>query len=412
MALFCAIDLFCARQTQSDQNKSESDRNFPTPRSIPERPGFMARKKLIRSLPLLLGHCPFSSADRKTERLSEILRETARQHQTNEPQIFYALREVAARFRVPVSMVAAVYAQLEKEGLLTRVRGSRTELAATGSERRLSVHGIVGVPVSLSSFLTRQKCRLFFMCIRRELRRRGFVAAALFYEAVEANADFLSERIKHCNVDTVLWYMPDRCARETALMMRDMGVRVIGVADGGLPAIACRYEIRRDNAVAAILQDWKAKAGIKKVVIVRSARRSAADEGRLEALIEHENLSCQIVSAGSEGVDKFLDSLASLADTGIVLPGPAASLLSFRAPERLSHLLTQRRVALVDGPVSMPFANVTTENADIAAADWPAVARNITSDLLTKKSFQISAATFFEAKAHLQAPLNQFAQAI
>lgn len=61
----------------------------------------------------------------------------------------------------------------------------------------------------------------------------------------------------------MLWYMPDRCARETALLLKDSGVRVIGVADGGLPAWPCRFEISRENATAKIMRDWKVPGGCK-----------------------------------------------------------------------------------------------------------------------------------------------------
>jgi hypothetical protein len=50
--------------------------------------------------------------------------------------------------------------------------------------------------------------------------------------------------------------------------------------------------------------------------------------------------------------------------------------------------------------------------ADLAAADWEAVANGITNELLTGEAFLRSSATVFHATAYLQAPLNEFAQAI
>jgi len=246
----------------------------------------MARKKISRRLPPLRGKLKLSRADVKTEQLSEILRQAAHRHQTGKPQVFYALREVANRFDVALSMVAAVYRQLESEGLLTRLRGSRTLLKGLDDGRQISVHAIVAIPMPLSSFLRRQKCRMFFMSIRRELRRRGFMTAGLFYEEREARPDFLLERIKHCKVDTVLWYRPDHCARETSRLLRDNGVRVIGVADGGIPALPCRFEISRERAVSKILWDWKSRENIIRANIVSAGRRSAVEEERLKALLE------------------------------------------------------------------------------------------------------------------------------
>jgi DNA-binding MarR family transcriptional regulator len=372
----------------------------------------MARKKIRRRLRPLRGKLKLSRVNVKTEQLSDILRKAARKQQTKKPQVFYALREVADRFDVSLSMVAAVYRQLEGEGLLTRLRGSRTLLKGVDAGRQVAVHAIVGVPMSLSSFLTRQKSRMFFMCTRRELRRRGFMTAGLFYETAEARPDLLLERIKHCKVDSVLWYRPDQCARETARLLHDSGVGVIGVADGGLPALPCRFEISRQKAVAEILGDWKTRGTINRVSVIHTARRSAVEEERLEALLETTRLDYDFVDAERGHCDALLHALEEKEQGGIILLGDAASLFAFRAPDRLTALMNRRRVALVDGPLSLPFANTPAVRADLAVADWEAVASGITDGILTGEAFLPAGTTVFDATAYLQAPLSEFAQTV
>lgn len=372
----------------------------------------MARKKIRRRLPQLRGSLRAAAADHKAEQLTEILRKTASRQQTEKPQVFYALREVASRFQVSLSMVAAVYRQLENEGLLTRLRGSRTLLRGLNTGRQVAVHGIVGVPIALSDFLTRQKYRMFFMCTRREMRRRGFMTAGLFYEAAEARPDFLQERIKQCKVDSVLWYRPDQCARETSRLLEDSGVRVIGVADGGLPALPCHFEVSRERAIAEILHDWKARGTIKNISVVHAVRRSAVEEERLGALLDATGSPYDFIDATRAQSDTLLESLAKEEGSGIILLGQAASLFAFRAPERLIALMNRRRVALVDGPVSLPFTSGFAVRADLAVADWEAIASGITDELLTEEAFARSGSTVFEAAAYLQAPLSEFAQTI
>jgi hypothetical protein len=373
----------------------------------------MARKKLIRSPSALRGRRIFSDADRKTDLLYTILRNAALKHQTEQPQIFYSLREVATRYLVSTSMVSEAYHRLEKEGLLARVRSSRTILKAASSVSRVVVHGIVGVPMPLSLLITRPKCRIFLMLMRSELSRRAFRAPGLLFTAAEARADFLLERLKESGVSAVLWYLPDQCARETALLLKDIGVRVIGIGDGGVPTIPCRYQIQRETAMRVILRRWKTETNFKKIGIVRASRRSAADEERLEAWLESEGFSCDYVTIEKERTpDAFLKSLSRRRRQGFILPGPAASFFGFRAPESLCDLFRQHRVALMDGPVSLPFAPVSGVRADIAAADWASIASAITEDFLTRNAFADSQTTVFEAKAYMHAPLSQFAQAI
>src|SRR5690349_1300747 len=85
--------------------------------------------------------------------LHELLRRIALENQQAEPQTFYSLREVAKNFALPLSQVSRVFARLEKEGLLGRVRGSRTVLHSRKYNRNLRVRGIVGLPVNIFRFL-------------------------------------------------------------------------------------------------------------------------------------------------------------------------------------------------------------------------------------------------------------------
>src|ERR1700751_2262130 len=109
------------------------------------------------------------AAHLKPNSLLQILRSLAINHQREQPRVFYSLREVASRFRVPISTVATIYHDMEQEGLLSRVRSSKTVLNSLRNNRRLSVRGFVGLPALISNFITIQDYRTFFISIRREL---------------------------------------------------------------------------------------------------------------------------------------------------------------------------------------------------------------------------------------------------
>jgi DNA-binding transcriptional regulator YhcF (GntR family) len=346
--------------------------------------------------------------DHKAERLLEILRGIAVTNQRNEPQPFYPLRDVASRFQVPVSTVARVYGQLEDEGILTSIRGSKTILQGLSSAKHLSVRGIVALPASLSRFVTVQDYRMFFIRTLRELRRKDFATATVFLERSDESPDRLVRRMKKYKVDTILWYLPNVAAREIALRLNDVGIRVLGVSDGSLSDIVCCYEVHREAAITAILRDWQSSSGIKSVTIVRGIR-SAAYEERLEAILEKENLAREVVSL-SQRVDRFLDSLGEDQKRGILFLSSAASMFSFRSPENLSKLLRSSRVCFVGGPVSIPFAKAPDAKIDLVLVDWQLVAERIVNDLVTKQASEMTDTTVFEARHQLQVPLNQYAQ--
>jgi IclR helix-turn-helix domain len=370
----------------------------------------MARKKMVSGLPPLPRRLTLKAKEHKGVRLLEILRSIAMANQQEGPQIFYPIREIARRFAVPVSTVSRVYHQLEEEGILVSVRGSKTLVQGLSSGRHLSVRGFVGLPALTSSFITLQDCRTFFIRTRRELRARGFAVATVFYDRCEGQTGRLFSRIDKNDFDTVLWHQPDRAAKETVPLLKDGGVQVIGVSDRWFPSIRCRYEVQRESAIVSILRDWRANAAITSAIVVRGVEISTAKEELLKTLLEEEGLACEFISARDQRLGDFLNSLAGDKRRGIIFPSLAAALFGFRAPEALAKLMSRARVALTGGPVSVPFAQVPDVAADLVIVDWQLVAEQIVSDLITRKAFNRVETTVFEAKAHLRAPISQYAQ--
>src|SRR5690349_19085993 len=73
----------------------------------------------------------------RTENLRQLLRSLALKNQREQPRVFYSLREVATKLRVPISAVAKIYREMEQEGLLSRVRSSKTILNGLRHNRTL-----------------------------------------------------------------------------------------------------------------------------------------------------------------------------------------------------------------------------------------------------------------------------------
>jgi hypothetical protein len=372
----------------------------------------MARTKLAHIRPALPTRAILRGMKPKGAHLLEVLRGVALKNQREEPQIFYPIRDAAHHFHVPVSTVARIYDQLENEGILVGVRGSKTLLQGLNWGRHLSVLGFVGMPASTPSFVTLQDYRTFFIRTRRELRARGFAVATVFYHPDEGRQVGLAARIDKYDFDTVLWHQPDRAARKTVPQLRDSGVRVIGISDRDFPSIRCRYEVQREVAITSVLRDWRTRGGIKSVVVVRGIQTSAAKEELLKTLLEEEGLASEFKSAGEQRLVDFLESLAGDNRCGIIFPSKAAAMYAFRAPEALAKLMRRARVALTGGPMSIPFAEVPDVAADLVVVDWQLVAEQIVNDFISRKAFDRSGTTVFEGQAHIRAPLSQYAQSL
>ncbi|HTG44402.1 MAG TPA: hypothetical protein VK633_07700 [Verrucomicrobiae bacterium] len=374
----------------------------------------MARKKVTRTLVLLPSKRRLDRVDHKTEGLAQLLRGVAIKNQGEQPRAFYSMRDIAAHFEVPFSTVSRVYHQLEQEGLITRVRGAKTVLQGLNFDRRRGVRAFVGLPACLSAFVTIQAYRMFFIRIRRELRLRGFATGMVFYEREEARSETLSERLKAYEVDTVLWFQPPREARETAVRLADLGIRLIAVAHEQMPTIPCRYEVRRNSAITLLLANWKSQHAVDHVTVVRwQEHRATALEHALDSAFDEVGLRASIVAFRGQRSEVFLKSLHK-AKTGAIVFSTAqlASKLSFRAPAGLTDLLRLRRVGFLNGPVSMPFAKVPDVRVDLVVVDWQFVAEQLVNDFVSQDAFRNSETKIFEAEVKLRVPLNEFVQTI
>jgi hypothetical protein len=352
-------------------------------------------------------------AEHKTEALVEILRAAAVKNQRDQPRAFYSMRDVSAQFSVPFSSVSRAYDRLEQEGLLTRVRGAKTLLQGLCFDRRQGVRAFIGLPASLSAFITIQAYRNFFIRIRRELRLRGFATGMVFHDTGEARSGALSGRLKAYEVDTVLWFQPPKEARETAVRLTDLGIRLIGIAHDYVPNIPCRYEVRRGRAIEELLADWKAR-GIRQVTVAQWKEKSTPvlDESVNTGLEELDFKWSPAIFDGQSS-RSFLHSLQKLKTGGLVFSSAhLASRLCFRAPASVTELIRRQNVAFLNGPISMPFAKVPDVRVDLVVVDWQWVAEQIVNDLITQDAFHLPGPTIFEAEAKLRVPLSEFAQDI
>ena len=373
----------------------------------------MARKKVSRTLLPLPSRRRLDRIEHKTDGLADILRLVALKNQREQPRAFHSMREVSAHFKVPFSTVSRVYGRLEREGLLARVRGAKTLLQGSHFDRPQGVRAFVGLPASLSDFITLQAYRTFFIRIRRELRLRGFATGMIFHKREEARSGALSERLKAYEVDTVLWFQPPKEARETAARLTDLGIRLIGIAHESVSPIPCRYDVQRGRAIEGLMRAWKAH-GIDQIAVAQWKEKSTSIlEESLTSVLAELDIKWSPAIFDGQSSRSFLHFLQELKTGGLVFPSAQlSSRLSFRAPDGMTQLLRSQRVALLNGPVSMPFAKPPNAPVDLVVVDWQRAAEQIVNDLVTQDAFRLPGPTIFEAEAKLQVSFRDFAQDI
>lgn len=368
----------------------------------------MSRKKIVHSLPPLPRRR--GRRDEVTDHaLLEILRRLAGTHQKPEPQLFYPVRDAAKQLGAPISAVSRVYGMLKKEGILGSVRGSRTILEARGPARRLTIKSFVGLPVSRSCLMTLLDYEKFYSELRREGLRRGFLCNFILFQDDPSGLSKLQRTLEEFRFDSIIWFLPRITFRDTILRLRDQGIRIIGIADGGVPGIRCRYEIQRLKALETILSKWRSDFGITSVSIVHASERSTADEEMIEHAVDNAQLEYRRVHLQDDAIIEVASSLAEDPTKGIILPAAAASRFSMVAPRGFANLLKKCRVVLPDGPVPSTFGPIPRAPVDLVTVDWCSVAKRIVRDLSSRQAYDETRSIRLEATPVFQVPLHQYA---
>jgi len=314
---------------------------------------------------------------------------------------------------MPISAVSRVYHDMEEEGLLSRVRSSKTILNGLRYNRR-RVRALIGLPAILSAFIAIPDCRAFLNSIRHELWLRGFGNTMIFYKPEEAADGRLADQLKSYEVDAVVWLQPGRSAKESILRLADMGIRVATISQIGTPTLPSRYYVWRENAIIALLRDWKNRNSPCQVTVVDCKEyRAPVIEELLRLLLESFGIEANIRSFSNQSIRAFLGNLCRIKTHGIIIPSASlASMFAFQDPRAFINLLTRQRVALMDGPVDLPFAKVPDTPVDLITTDWKTVAETIVNDLVTLDAFDRNLHTTFEPEAQLRVPLSSFSEPI
>jgi DNA-binding Lrp family transcriptional regulator len=370
----------------------------------------MGRKKLHCDLPTLRRPTSLRGRELADTQLTDILRRVALTHRKAEAKSFYPLRDAAKQLGVPISAITRSYKQLTKEGLLSLIRGYRTVLQGRRMGRKLMIKSFIGLPVSYSCFMLLQDYRHFYLELRREAHSRRFVSNLIFYQDDSEGLEQLTKTLDEFGVDSVIWFLPRVSVRDTVLALQDRGISVVGVADGGSPGMACRYEIRREKALGAIFRRWRSVSGIRSIIIVRTNRRSPADEEMIEGAAEKAELTYDYRHLPEAGLAEAVTALGRNRGNGIVLAAAPAAFLSMRAPQAFASLLKSCRVALPDGAVTTVLGSPPETSVDLLTVNWHVVVKKIVGDLAGKRIFKEMLPTIFEARPHFDAPLHRYAE--
>jgi hypothetical protein len=373
----------------------------------------MARKPIVREIPpasVLLQDFPgFDEKCCKRSALTKQLKKLAFKLQQVDSIPFYSMREVANQFQAPLRMVAQAYEELEKEGILNRMRSSKTMLIGKRISPRKHVRAVVGVPLWLHAIVVSPYSRAFHVELEDRLRQNGFVADIIFFNSHEVgHPDFAGRLIEH-QLDYIIWHTPHPNANDTLLTMNDHGIRQVLIQP-------TESQLLLD--LPTFLQDWGAAYhemgaawyahGIRKVLVPEPVYLpSQRAENQFSNIMESQGLRVEFVQPS---VGKIYEQLKNI-DQGragvAFLDQQGAELLCTEEPVILEKILKHSRVALCRGPFRVPYFNHRDAKVDLVSFSAKTIAAKVASELRESMTIGKRVLDTFKPDFHQDVPLRE-----
>lgn len=378
----------------------------------------MARKRILRNLPPLdeafQDSLPLPDQESKLVGLLNELRKVAKRLRKKQSVPFYSMRDVGLYFSLPLRTVALAYQALEMEGLVSRIRGSKTMLVGKIIAPRSPVRGVVGIPAWLHALVVSPYSRALHVELEERLRESGFVADIIFFREKEVYDPDFVQRLLHHNLDRVIWHSPHPLANNVLLSLKDHGIPQVTVQStenpGSLP-------------VPGYLQDWQfayremARAWydvqIRKVIVPNPvylpSKRALTF---FTNTLARQGIEVDLVESNAEALQKRVFAEPNRCTAAVAfLDQQGADTICNEEPVILEEIIKHFRVAFCRGPIRLPYFNHRPAKVDVVRFSAVEVADRIVKDLYNVTATEGVIHTF-RANYHAQVALDNQAEVL
>jgi hypothetical protein len=350
----------------------------------------MSRVIVHRSLPPLkktLAHfSSFPKGKSHQQAMIDELRGAAKKSRTANPQPFYSMREVAQFFRVPLGTISPVYKALEREGIIDRIRSSRTILLGNRILPREMIRGVVGIPILMHSVMMLEYTRTLAMELQVHLRHWGYVGDIIFHASKEEEAepDFATRLLSH-RLDAVVLHTPLEDSRQNILSLRERGVRVLVIqgasARRDLPAVT--YLLDCEPAYQEMAAKWR-QEGIRKVWIWPPTEylgyKNEADI--LKAIFLEHGLEAKLVlDKPSEMLNRVRRQSSKSSTVVAFLDATGSEEICNGEPQIIEKISLISRLAFCLGSIRVPYFRNRKIHADTVTFSATEIASRLADDI-------------------------------
>ena len=315
------------------------------------------------------------------------------------------MREVAGHLQMALASVFAVYQALEREGLITRMRGANTMLSGKEVSSRQVVRGVIGISVWLPAMISLPYTGTLTIELEEHLRHFGYVADFIFHRHLneEAQPEFLDRFLNH-QLDAVIIHTPPPSSRQNILSLRERGTRAVVLtakgSDWNPPGIV--YLLDSLPAYHQLAAQWR-KRGIRKVWLWNPPGSKPAEKRRenLAHVFEKHGLQPLLSDEQPTQFLKAVEKGAKKMDSAVAL-GITDSDICNHEPLMIERISQVARLGFLSGRIYAPFMRTRNILVDIVDYSPIEIASRLAEDIHRLSVLPDGTRHTFVAKYHEQ----------
>ncbi len=301
---------------------------------------------------------------------------------------FYSMRALASALGISLRTTALVFEQLEREGLLVRLRGSHTRLTGTAPRPLKPVAGVIGLPVWLYGLRHFMFRRTFARALGDTLWPHALsVDTILYWETEDKSPDFADRLLRH-HMDMAVWFQPQRHNHDAIGFLKDHGVPSLIISDReNTPGLPAHIEIDWEPAYEQVLTHWKTRHHIHRVITVEGAPATTPRLRLFETLARNHGIACERRKSSPRLAGELVADPQLTTDTAIGLFDEYASTeFPLRDPNAFLQLVDRHRVLFARELPSLPFVGPKRINCECLLYPMDAIVRHAADILLAWRS--------------------------
>lgn len=347
----------------------------------------MARRAIPSPLPSLESLCEGRQRSGSGSRMGqalEILRRVLPRFRAKDPIPFHTTREVARYFGIHQTAAVRIFARLEAEGLLMRVRGSGTYLRSLSAHPRMKPRGVVGFPVWQYAYCMLGDWRLFYDTMEDTLRRHHFVASLIFLRAEDHDPLVMTRKLLDHRLDALVWFKPLENTLPVMASVADEGVTVRAVMCHRFPIPFVNYRLDDGPAILELLRKWRQEGCQRVKIFAERAYRTRIQKEigevalrlKLKVTLEEVDVTRDIYPVIPEKTDHL---------EGVILSESMVTrVMMDRSPERWISYLKKSRVLTLHH-FDMAIQELAGWKVDMIHPHWGQLAELVARDLTLGK---------------------------